>query len=309
MFDLLQPWARAAFLLEAQPQVPGGRVEETKATILIVEDDLDIADMLNAYFRVQGYRVVTVNWGEDGVRASQTQSPDVVILDIRLPDVDGFEVARRLRSDRKTREIPIIFLTEKRERADKLRGLELQADDYVTKPFDIQELRLRVRNALQRARQGTLTNPVTGLPEGSMVDEAIEAALDRPDAWMVIASLKNLNRFREVYGFVASDDLLRAVSLIIRDAVRDLCAPEDFLGHLTTSDFLMITSHASANLLRERIRKRLEQSFDYFYSDQDREQGTFRDKQLGIQINDFGMASSQPRNLAHVKAELAQYCH
>jgi DNA-binding response OmpR family regulator len=91
-------------------------VEEAKPTILIVEDDLDIADMLNAYFRVQGYEVVTVNWGEDGIRACQTQIPDLVILDIRLPDIDGFEVARRLRGSRKTKEIPIIFLTEKRAR-------------------------------------------------------------------------------------------------------------------------------------------------------------------------------------------------
>jgi DNA-binding response OmpR family regulator len=82
-------------------------VEEAKSTILIVEDDLDIADMLNAYFRVQGYEVLTVNWGEDGVRACQTNAPDLVILDIRLPDIDGFEVARRLRANRrKTKEIP-----------------------------------------------------------------------------------------------------------------------------------------------------------------------------------------------------------
>ncbi len=105
-----------------------------------------------------------------------------MILDIRLPDIDGFEVARRLRANRKTREIPIIFLTEKRERNDRLKGLELQADDYITKPFDIQELRLRVRNALQRSRQGPLTNPVTGLPEGSLVDEALEQGLVCPEA-------------------------------------------------------------------------------------------------------------------------------
>src|SRR5512142_2768175 len=89
---------------------------ETKPTILIVEDDLDISDMLNAYFRVQEYEVLTVNWGEGGVRAAQTSDPDLVILDIRLPDIDGFEVARRLRASRKTQELPIIFLTERRER-------------------------------------------------------------------------------------------------------------------------------------------------------------------------------------------------
>jgi len=89
-------------------------VAEAKHKILIVEDDPDVSEMLNAYFRVQGYDVYTVNWGEDGVRAGQTTTPDLIILDIRLPDIDGYEVARRLRKDRRTQEIPIIFLTEKR---------------------------------------------------------------------------------------------------------------------------------------------------------------------------------------------------
>jgi DNA-binding response OmpR family regulator len=284
-------------------------MSEKKSTILIVEDDLDIADMLNAYFRVQGYEVLTVNWGEDGVRACTTNAPDLVILDIRLPDIDGFEVARRLRGNRKTREIPIIFLTEKRERGDRLKGLELQADDYITKPFDIQELRLRVRNALQRSRQGSLTNPVTGMPEGNLVDEAISLGLEHPDAAILVVSLKNLNRFREVYGFVASDDLLRAVSLMVRDAVRDLGTIEDFVGHLTPADFLIVTRQPQVPALHDRIRKRLEQSFDYFYSDQDREQGTFRNKQLGVQVYELPLSKLQERKLSFVKAELEHLSH
>jgi len=288
-------------------------VEKAKSTILIVEDDLDIADMLNAYFRVQGYEVLTVNWGEDGVRACQTNSPDLVILDIRLPDIDGFEVARRLRSNRKTKMIPIIFLTEKRERGDRLRGLELQADDYITKPFDIQELRLRVRNALHRSKQETLTHPVTGLPEGSLVDEALRQGLGRPDAVAMVVSIKNLNRFHEVYGFVASDDLLRAVSLMVQDAVREI-GPEqgeggDFVGHLTSSDFLIITRKPGTAILRERIQKRLEQSFDYFYSDQDREQGTFRNKRLSVQIGELPLGMVEQRDVASLRAELENFCH
>ena len=96
--------------------------DHAAATILIVEDDLDIADMLNAYFRVQGYQVLTVNWGEDGIRACQNELPDVVILDIRLPDMDGFEVARQLKANWRTKEIPVIFLTEKRQREDRLKA-------------------------------------------------------------------------------------------------------------------------------------------------------------------------------------------
>lgn len=284
-------------------------MKDEKPTILIVEDDLDIADMLNAYFRVQGYEVQTVNWGEDGLHSCQTEPPDLVILDIRLPDIDGFEVAKRLRRSRKTRDIPIIFLTEKRERSDRLKGLELQADDYVTKPFDIQELRLRVRNALLRSRQGSLTNPVTGLPEGSLVDEALYTGLGRPDSAVIVVTLRNLNRFREVYGFVASDDLLRAVSLMMRDTIRDFGMNEDFIGHLSPADFLIITRQPQVGSLSDRVRKRLEQSFDYFYSDQDRELGTFHDKKLSVQINDIGLSSYHQHDLTHLKAELKQFCH
>jgi DNA-binding response OmpR family regulator len=143
-------------------------VAEAGPKLLIVEDDLDVAEMLNAYFRVQGYEVFTVNWGEDGIRSAQTEPPDLVILDIRLPDMDGYEVAKRLRDERRTHDIPIIFLTEKRDRTDRLQALELGANDYITKPFDVQELRLRVRNALKRVGQGSLTNPISGLPERSI---------------------------------------------------------------------------------------------------------------------------------------------
>ena len=122
---------------------------EAKPKILIVEDDLDVADMLNAYFRVQGYEVFTVNWGEDGVRASQASRPDLIILDIRLPDIDGYEVARRVRSDRRTHEIPIIFLTGSPERNAEERAIELGARFYIKKPYDPEELLDAVRRALE----------------------------------------------------------------------------------------------------------------------------------------------------------------
>ena len=212
---------------------------DAKPTLLIVEDDLDIMEMLTAFFRVQGYEVVTVNWGEDALRTCLASPPDLVILDIRLPDIDGFEVARQLRANRRTREIPIIFLTEKRERVDRLHGLELHAEDYITKPFDVQELRLRVRNTLQRAKRAPLTNPVTGLPEGDLTNEQLEAYLESDQIALLVISLGNLDRFREVYGIVASDDLVRAVALMIQGSLQELGTQSDFLGHITNTTFLL----------------------------------------------------------------------
>jgi PleD family two-component response regulator len=196
-------------------------------------------------------------------------------------------VARQLRNNRKTRDIPIIFLTERRERVDRLRGLELQAEDYITKPFDIQELRLRVRNTLRRARQGSLTNPVTGLPEGELVDERLRTWLDDSTAALFVVSLRNLDLFREVYGFVASDDLLRAVGLMLQDMLRESDAGERFLGHLTLTDFLVIARFENRADFIQRAHKRLTQSFDYFYRDQDRVKGVFRERGLSAAIQEF----------------------
>jgi DNA-binding response OmpR family regulator len=271
-------------------------VADAKPKILIVEDDLDVAEMLNAYFRVQGYDVFTVNWGEDGVRAGQTVFPDLVILDIRLPDIDGYEVARRLRSDRRTQEIPIIFLTEKRERVDRLLGFEVGADDYITKPFDVQELRLRVRNALKRVSQGSLTNPVSGLPEGPLVEERLSDVVHKSGWALLHISIDHLDSFREAYGFVASDDVLRAISLMIHNTIKESGSTDDFLGHIGPTDFVVVISPANLPSFQERIRSRLEQSLDYFYPIKDREQASKQPDRLSVSVTEvpsvFGRFSS-----------------
>lgn len=279
---------------------------DIKSKILIIEDDLDVAEMLNAYFRVQGYEVFTVNWGEDGVRSCQTVHPDLVILDIRLPDIDGYEVARRLRSDRRTAEIPIIFLTEKRDRADRLQGLEIGADDYITKPFDVQELRLRVRNALKRLSQGSLTNPVTGLPEGALVDERLSEVMDKDSVAILFTSIENMDSFREAYGFVASDDVLRAISLMIVNTMREVSRPEDFLGHLTTTDFIIVLPPSNLAALSEKLRSRLEQSMEYFYPIKDREQMAKRKDRLSAKMAELSSLKGKFTSLDQAKAELVR---
>lgn len=277
---------------------------DIKAKILIIEDDLDVAEMLNAYFRVQGYEVFTVNWGEDGVRSCQTVHPDIVILDIRLPDIDGYEVARRVRADRRTADIPIIFLTEKRERADRLQGLELGADDYITKPFDVQELRLRVRNALKRVSQGSLTNPVTGLPEGAVVDEKLSEVIGKDGISLLFVSIKNMDAFREAYGFVASDDVLRAISFMIVNTMREVSRPEDFLGHLNSTDFILVVPPSNLAVLSEKLSARLAQSVEYFYPIRDRDRMSVNESRLGSRLKEIISLKDQFTTVDQVKAEL-----
>ena len=271
-----------------------------KQKILIVEDDLDVAEMLTAYFNVQGYDVLTAAWGEDALSVTDRTLPDVVLLDIRLPDIDGYEVCRRLREQRRTRDLPVIFLTEKRDRADRLQGLEMGAVDYLTKPFDIQELRLRVRNALQRAGQATLVNTITGLPEGQMVDERL-SELTGTHGWAMLAvTLRGLDAFREAYGFVAAADALRATAIIVSDTLEEIRSPGDFVGHLSAEDFVIVTTEGRARELNDRLRTRISQSIEFFYPLQDRDAPP-KANRLTVLIGQVTAASAPPADLDGLK--------
>lgn len=285
-------------------RAPRKCVVAEKQTILIVEDDLDLAEMLNAYFRVQGYDILTAAWGEDAVRLTSEKSPDIVLLDIRLPDIDGYEVCRRIRTQRRTESIPIIFLTERRDRIDKLQGLELGVVDYITKPFDIQELRLRVRNALRRAAQETLVNPVTNLPEGKLVDEQLNRAITDRDCVLLTIGVLGIGAFRDLYGFVAADDVMRAVSLMISNIVKETSGEGDFVGHLTSDDFVVVTSSAHAKEIGERVNTRLSQSMDYFYPLKDRQGETNGRAKLTLGLKTLAPFSGKYSDAAAVKAAL-----
>jgi GGDEF domain-containing protein len=141
---------------------------------------------------------------------------------------------------------------------------------------------LRVRNSLRRRQQGSLTNTVTGLPEGNLVDERLLECLQTKNWAILLARLENLDRFREVYGFVASDDLLRAVAIMLKDTLREVGNPNDFLGHISPTEFIMVVDQENLLSLKDRIYKKLAVTLEYFYHDQDRESGVFRDKKLAV---------------------------
>lgn len=232
--------------------------------LLIVEDDLDLAEMLSAYFDAQGYAVTTTPLGEQALRLATEQSPDLILLDIRLPDIDGFEVSRRLRASHRTRYVPIIFLTERGTRVERLQGLEIGLTDYVTKPFDIQELRLRVYNTLRRTAEQQGTHPVTGLPEPHQTLAAvIELNAEPPGEWSVlIVHLRGMLDFRETYGFIAGDDVLRVIGLTLSHAVNEVCEEMGFCGHLDEDIFLLAGPTALTPALRTRIAGRLHGSLE-----------------------------------------------
>lgn len=273
-------------------------------TILVIEDDLDVAEMLDSYFNMQGYEVKTANWGEDGLKSAKENCPDLVILDIRLPDIDGFEVAERLRAYRTTAAVPIIFLTEKRQRQDRLRGLEVGGDDYITKPFDIQELRLRVQNALHRSSQTHTRNPITELPEGKLVDEHLASNLSQPDWAILSVKLDNLDKFRDQYGFISADDALRATSLLILNTLRETGNPNDFLGHLASNIFVATTSPEKIDGLTADISNKGILLLGSFYPTKDLEKTSDAGQPLELTPVQFLSEKTEIQDLNSFKAVL-----
>jgi PleD family two-component response regulator len=244
-----------------------------KARLLVVEDDFDISNMLNIYFSGQGYEVDVAPRGSEALQKTRQNMPHLIVLDIMLPDIDGYEVCRRLRTNTRTSHIPVIFLTQKDERSDKLQGLELGADDYITKPFDIEELKLRVQNAIARAERESLTDPRSGLPSGRLIEEQLRRII-RADGWALMdIRIQHFDAFKDVYGFVAGDDVLRFTAMTLNELVDTYGTPDDFIGHAGNDNFIIITTESAADEIRAQIRARFAEEVLSHYNFMDRDQG------------------------------------
>lgn len=241
--------------------------------ILVVEDDPDISKMLKIYFSSQGYDVLAEMRGRPAIDTCAQKMPNVVILDINLPDIDGYTVCRELRGSLRTKHIPIIFLTQKDERSDKIKGLELGADDYITKPFDIEELKLRVQGAIRRATYENLTNPTTSLPSGKLIEEHLKSIKSREDWTLLYIGIKDMDAFKEIQGIVALDDVLRFLATIITEAVEKHGTLNDFIGHAGSNDFLLVTRPDLAPVLCREITRRFAEEVQVFYPFTARQEG------------------------------------
>ncbi|GJQ52616.1 MAG: diguanylate cyclase [Anaerolineaceae bacterium] len=244
-----------------------------KARLLIVEDDIDIGNMLKIYFGGMDFDVDVAVRGSEALEKTKHALPHLIVLDIMLPDIDGYEVCRALRTNMRTSHIPVIFLTQKDERSDKLQGLELGADDYITKPFDIEELKLRVQGAIKRAERESLTDPRSGLPAGRLIEEQLRRII-REKGWALLdARINDFEPFKDVYGFVAGDDALRFAAMLINEVVDEFGSASDFIGHAGGDNFVIITTEEQAKAIKTRLKERFNGEVQTQYNFMDRQQG------------------------------------
>jgi len=257
--------------------------------ILIVEDDVELAERLKAFFEARGYEVKTAALGQEAVALCRRWIPDIVIQDIRLPDMDGFEVARSLAQSPRTKSTGIFFLTQLGDRESKLQGLSLGAIDYVAKPFDLEELELKVKNAIKALRRPRPQNPVTGLLNRETLALEIASML-REGNWVAFRiSLEGIEEFRDIYGFLAADDLLRAVALVLKNLLAQV-GGEGIIGHIRENEFLLLSKPEKGEEVENRLREAVIRTIEAFYPAQ--EIGRKRRELLSVK---FGKASIEGR--------------
>jgi CheY-like chemotaxis protein len=272
--------------------------------ILIVEDDVDLAEMLDTLFQGLGYEILTTPYGEEALTLCEEKMPELVILDINLPDMDGYEVYRRLRDSSLTKHIAVIFLTQRNLKNDKLMGLELGAADYITKPFDIEELKLRVQNIMRGIQHKRSMDRVTDLPSGKLIEEQFRLLLRRENWALMYIGISGFGPFKETYGLESAKMILRTTATTLLEAVRKLGTVDDFVGHAGEDDFIVITVPARAQALMDKIRGDFKRALKDLSAAIEREKGEQQDAILLLDLF-IGLLTNKARAFTDIR-ELAE---
>jgi len=211
--------------------------------IVIAEDDDAIAHMVNMALGDAGFLCLRARDGEEALRLVKAHDPDLLVLDVMMPRVDGLEVARRLKADVMWSRTPILMLTALAQVDDQVQGLEAGADAYMSKPFDLRELGARVKALIRSARRERDRSPTTNLPGSRAIDEEIEGALKsgQPTACIHIDVL-NFDGYADTIGIARSEDTVRNLGQWLLDAARAASGGGAFVGHIGGSDFIAVLS-------------------------------------------------------------------
>ena len=238
--------------------------------ILLIDDSDFFARLVRTILEEAGYQVLHANSGDLGLKMVRQEKPDLVLLDVVMPDMDGFQVCSILRDSESNNLMPIIMLTSQDNQEDKLIGLELGADDYITKPFNNRELLSRVKNTLLRIDRNRGANPLTGLPGNLEIQAEINSKLEKKESFHVIhVDLDNFKAYNDAYGFARGDIAIKLTADILKDEIRDFGAPDDFVGHIGGDDFVFLTKPHLSETICQGIIKQFDRRIRELYNPKD----------------------------------------
>ena len=291
-----------------------------KMRVLTVDDDPDILDVLNLTLS-EHYQVFQANDGKAGLELVLQKMPDLVICDYMMPVMNGRELCKTLKKDILLRHIPVIMLTGKGEVQDRISGIEAGADDYMIKPFDPDELLVRIKSILKRTVTSLDANPLSHLPGNTSIMEELQACIDSKKIFAVgYADLDKFKAYNDKYGFEKGDEVIKELARILIKVVREGGGQNSFIGHIGGDDLVFFVDDAAADKVCEGIIKEFDTKVPSFYPPEDHRQGYIvaKDRQgheqkFGLLAISIGVVSNVNQPITHVAqiseigAELKKY--
>jgi PleD family two-component response regulator len=241
------------------------------ARVLVVEDDEATRGALRALLDDAGYVCDEASDGECAVAAIRGARFDLVLLDLGLPGMSGADVHRVLRRDPRTRFLPIIFLAAYADRQVKIEQIQAGAEDFITKPYDAEELLARVGAAVRRWSGLRASNPLSGLPGNTTITDEIESRLARrEDFTLLYVDIDRFKEFNDHYGFARGDHVITMLAELLMEAAGN---DQRFVGHVGGDDFVLLARAEEAEELAELITRRFDEAVGAFYDPEDRARG------------------------------------
>jgi DNA-binding response OmpR family regulator/signal transduction histidine kinase len=269
---LQKPLSTASFLSSVEAALHerrGGR-----GRVLVVDDDAQITAICAEVLRNQGFDVDFAGSVAEAKAAIARKRPELLLLDVALPDGDGFSFFEELKADRAPSPLSVIFISARGDTSAKVRALKLGGDDYLTKPFDALELGARVESVLRRRTSETGASPTTQLPGSAAIEREVQRRLAEkvPFAFCYL-DLDNLKAFNDFYGYAKADGVVRQTADILREVVSQLGDGSEFVGHVAGDDFVFIVRPDQVDFICRRIIESFDRIIPLYYERDDRERG------------------------------------
>jgi diguanylate cyclase (GGDEF)-like protein len=260
--------------------------------ILTVEDDEHLRKILRMQLENAGFTVIEASDGAQGLAIATREIPDLILLDVMMPNMDGYEVCRRLRSSFSTRQIPVIFLTAKTEEGDRLVGLEGGANDYITKPWNGRELMLRVHNGIEWSRQQRSASPLTGLPGNVSIGQEIGRRIAGGEPFSLLQlDIDHFKAFNDKYGYARGDVAIQTLAKVLVDAAARHGGDANFVGHIGGDDFVVLSTPDHAEEIGEEVIAEFKTQVLTLYAPADLEAGFVEVRNRLHQLDRFPLMS------------------
>ncbi|MFC2061144.1 response regulator [Elusimicrobiota bacterium] len=278
-----------------------------KAKILIVDDNVSFVKITAKLLQRHGYEVLEANDGPIGLELAKKEKPDIVLLDVVLPGMGGFDVCRILKESVETKFTPVIMFTEVMTKwISKITGLKAGVDGYLTKPVNINELLIRIEKLLEKKKDYVSTHPLTHLPGSATIEREIREKLNRGEKFSVChLDIDSFKSYNTIYGYIKGDDVikfLREILLKVKNNFDTALEDSIFVGHTGGDNFIFTSPVEVVEKVCGQVIKEFDEHSKEFYSEEDAK----RQHIMSISIAEVNNKSRDIQNYAQIIEILAR---